>query len=789
MSDKLRKGYALPARFTPGELPSAPKLTGISTQTGSATTMLEKAIGDLWNMGGDPVLAPSANITLNALHIANLGRFVGRASLLNMMVPGQGPLSGTMTYVDDVGARYGTLSVGYLRYRPASVPNVGNMILGGVVFPLVQGQFKTSPSLITVTGDWHVSTTGKIYSYNPLPLGITFSYAPTVTADVKADDSNSFAGWNVIPDPTTWTGNYTGLKISFANGTNATDGFHIWLPPRKPLAASKTLFMSPSVTNNTQSNPDGSATKLMFQDASVDASLTNGGHYRYNLPKEISGLAAGTLLPDGFLYIWDELKGTIVEGVSYLVPSNTAHATFKLRVTGADLVNVFGSTVGNGIITSDSTQLVTDYISRFKFITVGNSVSKNVLSLSRDFWNHSHKNSEGGKPVSHADLDHLVTPSLSTNYPSTHPPFGFSRWVNDDHTQYVHRGGSTESGGTTRDTDDNAVFNKLIVKRPGTIAQGHLFASNSDPSFFPGLSVGGITTTQNCYVAMSNKAQTAYISIEPSDIANALVLITAAGNGTVRIFNGQVDKLYFATAAVHDKSTEYLSYDSATKVLSYTSNNTPYDTFTGAGTGTIRAREFSGKIYNGEAAYVNGGLINSPSQSQDAGYRYRTPRIQNYTISPMDFNVSLNISNDDVLDAGGTIIPWNLGITSLGNNRLPPGTQMYLAPLHLPHGAKLDAIFAYVAANSEGSVVFGIKAHTKGGSAVPPIIDLGNGTGTATSKSLVQAFTNFDPNHIIDNTIETGNVYYFYVTLPPLGTSHALFFNGTVRYSVTIVDN
>ncbi len=239
-------------------------------------------------------------------------------------------------------------------------------------------------------GDWSVTTDGRFHSMNPIPFGLTVTYRPKVISDIKDTDNTVKASWNVIPDPSTWTGNYSGIKISLANNTDTSQGYHIWLPPRKPLGSTKIIQASlESVSANIQISPD-SGTLLAWQDSSVNASLTNGTHYRYNFPSEITGSSSSTLLPTSFVYIWDNVIGTILEGVLFYVPTNIAHSTFKLRVTGNDLINVFGDTIGNGILTDDTTQLPGDYISRFKIITVGTSTTKIISSLLKDHFNHRH---------------------------------------------------------------------------------------------------------------------------------------------------------------------------------------------------------------------------------------------------------------------------------------------------------------------------------------------------------------------------------------------------------------
>jgi len=97
--------------------------------------------------------------------------------------------------------------------------------------------------------------------------------------------------------------------------------------------------MDGSITENVSATPN--ATPLLpYQSEAADASVTYGSHYRYLLPLQLNGLGAGATLPGGFLYIWDESKGTIIEGATFTVPTDTTQARWKFVATGAVLSGV-----------------------------------------------------------------------------------------------------------------------------------------------------------------------------------------------------------------------------------------------------------------------------------------------------------------------------------------------------------------------------------------------------------------------------------------------------------------
>ncbi len=173
--------------------------------------------------------------------------------------------------------------------------------------------------------------------------------------------------------------------------------------------------------------------------------------------------------------------GTILEGVLFYIPANIAHVSFKLKVTGNDLADVFGDTIGNGIITDDTTQLPSDYISRFKIITVGTSATKAISSLLKDHLTHRHTPLDGSLPLLHRFLVGLVTPGgPGTLHVGTSgfPAFGESNWIDDDHTQYLHRGGSTLSDiPNGRDSNDNYIWRNLVVSNPNNKVSGLLLTA------------------------------------------------------------------------------------------------------------------------------------------------------------------------------------------------------------------------------------------------------------------------------------------------------------------------
>lgn len=748
MSDRLRRTFSLAIKYAEGEMPSAAKLNGVSTQARSAFGILETAIGDLWNQAGDLILSPNSNPTENALHIPNISRSIGQMSLLNSMLPGAPtPLASTMNYVDNVGARYTGRNRAYLKYAPFPVPSVSNIILSGTFAPLVQGQFKSNPTDVIVTGDWCVTSVGKMYTFDNIPSTLTVTYPPYITPDISSLGTKN-ASWNVIPDPTTWSGNYAGVKISLANNVDSSSGYHIWLPPRKPLNSTKTLLTSPVASNNTAADPEA-ITQLFFQDSAANASIANADHYRYNLPDEITlNGSANDVLPFGFLYIWDETTGTIIEGMTSFVPGNTNDRKFKFRATGANLVVIFGETIGNGIVTDDTTQIPADYKSRFKVITTGSSLAKTIAYTTRNLWNHTHTVNDGTNAISHEDLKDLVTPgyhsSLNSAYPSGVHAFRQSSWIGDSHPQYLHRGGSTLNNGTKRDPDDNALFNRLLIKSPYTASTNGMILSADDSG-----SVVRISASTN----------------------TALVL-EGSGLAAANLFACQVNRfLYFKSTTTPSSTLNQSNYiDFSSNKYSFISNNILSD---------INVNEVVSNSVLSSGDIIAAGDF-EPSDRQGS-FKYNSSRFQYLHISPMDFSdisglarfQSFYIYNNDT-----------------GN------TFVLFTKVNLPNGAILESggqVRFWICGNGTTGITGAIIAYPK-----PSSTGFTDFTGGATSRFAFSGpttntntvyNTTYGTDSVIDNSL-TGNYYVLGLTFPvKISSAQPKFFGLTLQYRMPQVDN
>lgn len=474
--DKLRRTYTIPVSFSDGEQPSAAKLTALSSQSRNALGIVERAIGDPWNQSGDPILTAT---TANALHIPNIARALGDLGLLNprTFIP-----STTALYSDPIGVRYVGQHTGYLLYPPAVDPTVGTIftLTGNDTF-LVPSQFKPFVTWGTdqprIPGDWTIDQDGKLYSVSPIPVTLVIAYVPDVIGETNSSDNANGGTFSVIPDPDTWGGAFAGLRVERAT----TEGYYLHLPPRQPFFASGSRFTArtPTFEGNFSTTPEGT-TLLTYQSPGFAAS--SQPHYRYSLPSQLRGLAAGSTYPSGFLYLWDQTRGTIVEGVTYRVPSDRNRA-YVIHVTGTDLDNLFAPA---GIITTDD--MPASYTSRFKLIIVGTSVASSLSALWQRFLDHRHGRTDSNV-VSHNSLRDAVTPPrnavVNPNYPTEKPLLLPSKWTNDSHSQYLHRAGATNSSDTRRDFYDNAMLGPLLMAAEGELAGGTNDWTNTTFNSFP----------------------------------------------------------------------------------------------------------------------------------------------------------------------------------------------------------------------------------------------------------------------------------------------------------------
>ena len=431
MSDTFRTVFPIPVTMSPGELPTSTKISSLSSQTRNGLGIIERALGDVWNQSGDAAVIPTGDLFKNALYVSSIARALGTQKLTSPQVP----YLPNLDYYRDSVTNSPAKPEFYLRYLPDATPGyvVHSVSPDGAV---VVGQLKTNIEDVDADGDWYVSDVGKVTTFTTVS-GLDLEYKPTPFTDVDTQ-----AQFNVVPDPNSDTGTYgtefMGLKLAYANDTNDTDGYWLYLPPRKPLVAGRTIASSPNPSNN-QVDPSG-GDSAFFQDTSgtYDA---GGAHFRYEFCKIVQDLvdaaqgppAADTDIPDNLLFLYDSDTGTFMDGLSFEVDSSAPLYAVKVTGTKLDSVVAADPTIGGTIMSSQADEDDTAYKDRFVLVMPSTSLADYAEATNRALWNHTHTAFDGTVPLSHTDLIDL--------YNSNSPDWNPSALDGDDHPQYLHRDG------------------------------------------------------------------------------------------------------------------------------------------------------------------------------------------------------------------------------------------------------------------------------------------------------------------------------------------------------------
>jgi len=676
MADKFRQTHVRNYLFGQGELPDSTKLTGLAQQARDANRLLEGAIGDVWNQGG----SSKFNDAVYRNHIANIARAIGGMGSAQPRVVH----TADITYVDTIAVD--TVCEFALRYYPS------DLAAGWTVTTDPAGAMTTRRTTLATMqqpGDYAVIG-NTVYTVTPIQAGTVVTYK----CDIAGDSDNPHGDYaatgqldfthlklNVFPDPRITTWGSSGMCGVWTDGTNC----YIDLPiPDATLFANRASDLAPDITSTYYS---GSA---------------------YTLPSVLSAalFSATDDIPDGFVYLWDTDSETIVSGLTFRRVSNT-----RLSVSPLSLVSNPG-TAGS------------PNIARYALVTVGAPLSVLVDNLRNNWVSHDHTGAtvDGffrGQRLSHEDLVDLVTPSGSTNYPSTVPPFKRSRWINDAHPQYLHRAGTqvgTEgTSGDRRDRHDNAMLGHMVFGAMSPSGGSYLhnssesyglyFGSSSGPylHFEPhayagvvdylrlendklmldqGLSLGGWTPAYN------------KINVETLSVAGNLGTTSQMCHtfrGAAGAFESvAVSMPWFGNFGI----TNGLSPVGSPRVWSYWLGDTLYFHRTGGASFHIYCDLIFGTLLWGTNAQITTDLTagNDISANNDvyanadglgAGdFKYGTNQTGFLSLGPSDF-----VKNS--LATGG-VNNWQIGLLHLFLEDIEDQSSSCLAPVHLPNGASIS---------------------------------------------------------------------------------------------------
>jgi len=478
----MRTAFPISVNFYDGEMPTGAKLRGLARQAKNGLSIVEYALGDLWNQGGDSFLSEGGTSTDNAVMIANLARYIGSPRLTSPRIPYLDVLN-TYTHLFYVGDGFVGTQEAYLTFPPTGGSSYA--WAGGATFDATP---KATKGEVISGTHWYVNTTtGYCYFGSQLANGYKVTFTPDTT---KVTDQDTTSHFNIIPSPYTNTGwSFRGCKIAYTNNTNNSQGYVIYFPPRGPLdwhvldRGPQDSFLHGN-SDNYDSTPD-SATNLMFwQDPTVDAATnaSTASHYRYQLPYALQNSVyfdVSATLPVGFVHLWDHyVTQTIITGITIALDSS-AH-TWAIVVSGSAMETWVTNNLKTCDYPADSLTKRDDHDPSYypanglRVITTGSSLSDLFSSMLQKFYNHDHGSGSSlvTKPISHNDLFNMF--KYSSQY-----PFLPSKWQNDDHPQYLHRAGTSSIDTNTRDPYKNGMFyNMLLLSTDDTTYYQNLAADS-----------------------------------------------------------------------------------------------------------------------------------------------------------------------------------------------------------------------------------------------------------------------------------------------------------------------
>ena len=535
--DSLRRTFPVQITWTSGEMPTASKLQGFSTQTSNALKVVEKAIGDLWNSSGDTTMSEWP------LRLPNLARMLGPARYSSS--PMLGSSDNPMSYVEDLDQHVGK-NVFYLKYKPTGTINGSHP-----VFSSVLTSFQTSATTVDTAGEYTVDSDGKVTTFSPITAGITATYNIYLSSDGfkkldGAEGSPPF-GANLIPTYAQQvSGDFEGLKVTYSNIDTTDNGpdYWLWIPPITKLEDVDGHYYK-------ESTPDPGTTPVWAPALTADNKSATGSRYyhnstldaqsgsrRYVLPREIVDLANDTLIPDGLLYLYNSTDNTVIEGVTFYT-TTVAYKIKAVMPAGVILAEADRTPAPSTDETSGA------YSTRYSFISVAQSASHiahEALSTARS---HQHQgwNNDGSARIEHSDLSGNVSDALDDatwTPPTIAPAFTHSNWHGDDHYQYLHRWGFNSVN--DRDQYKNAMLGDFLLASTNS-ATNYLNLSDNSFGIFFGSGTGPKVYRDNAAGGVAIDGSDFYFAGNPSTkrIKYKILSISDWANGIITVNNGNSD--------------------------------------------------------------------------------------------------------------------------------------------------------------------------------------------------------------------------------------------------------
>lgn len=442
--DKLKTVFPVSVGFVAGEQPNDRKLSGWGTQDKNAFTAVEKALGDLLDTNSHTgTNGGSHTYTLSdrKLGIASLGRLVGPSGWLNPEFPTRhGTFTVTVTLRCEAGtpfARCWVLPLKPRTYDSATGTWSNSTITPGGGEVASFADRKTVLSSVVQAGDYYVDFDGGyVYSYTGIDNGTTatLEYATSMLPDLYEE-----ASFNVIPD---WNESTTLCSIA-SSGT----GYTVTCP-----------VMNVGVWRNVATTGDmtlGPLGDLSQSNRSTLYESSNGNLADVDDPRNSTALTlpfclrdellSGDDIPEGFMFLYDNTIGAVIEGCTFEYRSATQ--VFVQPPAGVTLV------IGSA---------------RYRLLTVGTNIAEALKAVAmRTLW-HSHDGLHGEQLISHSVL---IDRFKLTDDPGEQDLYYESTRgvIENPHPQYLHRSGWYSSDHDEPRNSGNAVRGDLVISSESTL--------------------------------------------------------------------------------------------------------------------------------------------------------------------------------------------------------------------------------------------------------------------------------------------------------------------------------
>ena len=402
--DKLRELTPIPIDFVPGERPTDEKLEGMMTQVEEGMNFIEASFGDLFGDAG-----------FNTLYTTNVGRDLGDRSALNLIMQPDVEID---NYVQN-------LTLGKVEHELDLIPTgSGSTILVASTDTSVlvnPANYKATEADLEEPGDWTIrpgkledgveKNSRKLVTHSPSNGGtITF-------ATVTSGRGSAYQGARYNTMPTVAQAVAGGPFVDVVLSDASNNIYTITLPTHETQYNELGDSSNASVSNTVPSLGQGQQYELasyFFDPAGLDL-LANDG---------VTGDPKFFPLNTLRVYDWDAKQE--IEGVEFIQASaNPAARRYQVTVKYRPDV------------------LLDDVSGRYMIVQSGTTVYQMLQAMQRDVYHHRHDGDDMIRAIPHRALMDLRKGDTDTGNRSAW--YGTSNIENNDHSNYLHRDGFTDS--------------------------------------------------------------------------------------------------------------------------------------------------------------------------------------------------------------------------------------------------------------------------------------------------------------------------------------------------------